>query len=144
MKIEIWGNDHRDFPEYGPYKLLDTIEKNDLYQIGDMTHYGPVISLLPFPAGRSGDVNQSASCQIDAASMATRPIESIRNKKPHARQIRFFPIRADPLGYLKIRRAWLIGTRFSLIRTSRSRKCLDSSHRRPTRFGSVTVSCEKA
>ncbi len=103
MKIEIWGNDHRDFPEYGPYKLLDTIEKNDLYQIGDMTHYGPVISFLPFPAGRSGDVNQSAVVRLMPASMATRPIESIRNQEHHMlNKIRFFPIRADPLGYLKI------------------------------------------
>ena len=59
MKIEIWGNDNPNLPEPGPYRLLDTVERSDLYLVGDTTRYGPVISFLPLFANRSGNVNQS-------------------------------------------------------------------------------------
>lgn len=40
MRIKILASTKEQFPTPGPYKTIDIVEKEALYQVGDMTHYG--------------------------------------------------------------------------------------------------------
>jgi hypothetical protein len=101
MKIDIWAKDNPDVPEHGPYRMLDTVERPDLYLIGEITHYGPVLLFLPLFASLSGDVNQSVVVKLDPASISRRPVESVNAPKEGVfSRIRFFPILADPFEHL--------------------------------------------
>jgi hypothetical protein len=39
MRIKIWASVHTDFPETGPYKMLDIVQRDNPYSVGDLTHF---------------------------------------------------------------------------------------------------------
>ena len=81
--------------------MIDTVERSDIYQIGDATHYGPVLSLLPPFATRSVDVDQGIVVKVDPASVSIKPIESVNAPKLDTfNKIRYFPVRVNWLGNL--------------------------------------------
>src|SRR4029077_6417840 len=47
MKIKVYASVKEKYPTPGPYKTIDIVERDSPYQVGDMTHYGEVILLLP-------------------------------------------------------------------------------------------------
>ena len=47
MRIKIWASADPEFPNHGPYKMLDVLEKDALYVVGDATHYGLVTEIAP-------------------------------------------------------------------------------------------------
>jgi hypothetical protein len=61
MKIKICASVKEKFPTPGPYKTIDTIERESPYHVGDVTHYGEVILLLPSVLWANDDVEQVLS-----------------------------------------------------------------------------------
>ncbi len=58
MRIKIWASVDTQFPERGPYKALDVLEKDALCLVGDLTHYGEVIAIPPSITPFSEGVDQ--------------------------------------------------------------------------------------
>jgi hypothetical protein len=79
MRIKIWASLEPQFPNRGPYKALDIVERDALCGVSDATHYGPVIFLPPFA---DDDADQSVIVQLNPASLNTRPAESVSEKPP--------------------------------------------------------------
>jgi hypothetical protein len=101
MRIKVWASSDVDFPTYGPYKLLDVIEKNTLHAIGDMTHYGEVILIPPTMPPFSDEADQSVIVKLISTSLNTRPDNSLLPKPPSIyNKIEFLPIHADTHGYM--------------------------------------------
>lgn len=93
MRIKIWASLEPQFPDRGPYKALDIIERDAPYSVGDATHYGPVISLPPFADNES---DQSVIVQLDPARLNTVPAESVSERPPSSYdKIGLFPIYVD-------------------------------------------------
>src|SRR5208282_872141 len=101
MRIKIWASVEAQSPDSGPYKMLDVVERDTLYAVGEMTHYGAVI-LVPSPiTPYTEDVDQSVIVKLNPASLATRPDESVVEKPPSSyNKIEFFPILVNTHGYL--------------------------------------------
>jgi hypothetical protein len=101
MLIKIWASVDSSFPNQGPYKLLDTIKKDALYSVGEMTHYGEVILIPPPMLPFSDEVDQSVVVKLNPGSLSTLPDESVTPKPPKSyNKIEFFPILVDKYGYL--------------------------------------------
>jgi len=100
MRIKIWASVNPKFPDLGPYKMLDIVEKDAPYSVGEMTHYGAVI-IIPPPGALSGEgVDQSVIVKLNPASLTARPDESVFEKPPYSYdKIEFFPIHVDRHGY---------------------------------------------
>jgi hypothetical protein len=93
MRIKIWASLEPQFPNRGPYKALDIIERDAPYGVSEATHYGPVISLPPFA---EDDADQSVIVQLNPASLSTIPAESVSEKPPSSYdKISLFPINVD-------------------------------------------------
>lgn len=86
MRIKIWASTER-FPDRGPYRMLDIVEKDDPYSVGEMTHYGTVVEIAPLIEPFNEDVDQSVIVRLNPASLTTRPD-----------RIEFFPIHVDRRG----------------------------------------------
>ena len=67
MRIKILASTKEQFPTPGPYKTIDIVEKESPYQVGDTTHYGEVILIMP-PALLNDGVQQGVVVQLDPAS----------------------------------------------------------------------------
>lgn len=101
MRIKIWANSDPNTSSIGPYKNLDTIERETPYVVGDVTHYGEVITIPPPIEPFTEDVDQSVIVKLNPASLATKPDESVFEKPPTSyNKIEFFPIEVDLAGYL--------------------------------------------
>lgn len=101
MRIKVWASFDPQFPNQGPYKSLDTIERDAPYSVGDATHYGPVITIPPPIPPFSDDVEQSVIVNLNPASVNTWCEESVFEKPPSSyNKIEFFPIQVDTHGYL--------------------------------------------
>lgn len=93
MRIKIWASFNPEFPNTGPYKSLDIVEREKPHAIGEMTHYGPVIALPPFADDES---DQSVIVQLKPGSLDTRPDESVLERPPSFYdKIQLFPIHVN-------------------------------------------------
>lgn len=92
MKIKIYASVKENFPTPGPYKTIDIVESESPYQVGDVTHYGEVILLMP-PGVLNDGVEQGVVVRLDSASLGTWCEESVMEKPPTSYdKIQFFPI----------------------------------------------------
>ena len=91
-RIKIASSVDPSFPDFGPYKVLDTVEVPDLFQVGEMTHYGVVTAITPYADDES---DQTVIVKLDPISLETRPDESIYPKPPSSyNRIHLFPVLA--------------------------------------------------
>lgn len=101
MRIKIWASTQEQTPTSGPYKMLDIVQRESAYGVGEMTHYGEVILVPPPIPPFTDDVDQSVIVKADPTRLGIRPDESVFEKPPSSyNKIQFFPILADTLGYL--------------------------------------------
>ena len=95
MKIKICASIKVDAPTPGPYKTIDIIERKSPYQLGDMTHYGEVVLLLPDILWLNDDVQQGVVVNLDPLRLDVWCEESVMEKPPTSyNKIQFFPINA--------------------------------------------------
>jgi hypothetical protein len=88
-------------PTVGPFKTLDIVEVHAAYQIGDATHYGPVVMITPDIPPFNQDTEQSVVVNLDPTTINSHPDESVYPKPPSSyNKIEFFPIQVDTFGYL--------------------------------------------
>lgn len=100
MKIKIYASVKEEFPAPGPYKTIDIVETKSPYQVGDMTHYGEVILLLPSVLWLNDGVEQGVVVKLDPASLGTWCEESVIEKPPASYdKIQFFPISGTMAGW---------------------------------------------
>ena len=66
----------------GPYKTIDTVERDSAYQVGDMTHYGEVVLLLPHILWLNDNVEQGVVVKLDPLSLGIWCEESVMDKPP--------------------------------------------------------------
>jgi len=100
MKIKISASVKEQFPTPGPYKTIDIVERGSPYQVGDMTHYGEVILLLPPVVWLNDGVEQGVVVKLDPASLGTWCEESVMDKPPTSYdKIQFFPISGTMAGW---------------------------------------------
>jgi hypothetical protein len=103
MRIKILASVKEQFPTPGPYKTLDIVERESLYQVGDMTHYGEVILILPAILSLNDDVEQSVVVKLDPKSLGIWCEESVMEKPPTSyERIEFSPISVNTLGWSDI------------------------------------------
>lgn len=99
MKIQISASVKEKFPTPGPYKTIDVVEREIPYQVGDITHYGEVILLLP-PDVVSDGAEQGVVVKLDPASLGRWCEESVMEKPPTSyHRIHFTPINENVLGW---------------------------------------------
>jgi hypothetical protein len=92
MRIKILASIKEKFPTPGPYETLDIVERDSPYQIGDMTHYGEVILIVPALLF-GDDVDQGVVVKLDSSSLGTWCEESVVEKPPASYdKIQFSPI----------------------------------------------------
>lgn len=100
MRIKIWAAAKAESPNSGPFRMIDVVEEETLYAVGQMTHFGEVIKITPPIAPFNDEADQSVIVQIDPSSLGTRPDNSIFEKPPSTyNKIEFFPILVDMLGH---------------------------------------------
>ena len=100
MRIKIWVSASERFETSGPYKMLDTVQRDSTYAVGDMTHYGGVVSILPSIQPFADDVDQSVVVRFDPTSVGRWCEESVFEKPPSSYdKIQIFPIAVDTLGW---------------------------------------------
>jgi hypothetical protein len=105
--------------------VLDILEEDFPYSVGDATHYGVVIKIPPPIAPFNEGVDQSVIVKLNPDSLAMRPEQSVFPQPPSSyNKIQFFPVLVDTFGYLGDRRPEL--TRFCQPRISRLRISLTS------------------
>jgi hypothetical protein len=94
MRIKIWASLDPEFPNTGPYKSVDIVERDNPHVIGELTHYGPVIALPPFADDES---DQSVIVQLSPTSLSVRPDESVLERPPASYdKIQLLPIHVYP------------------------------------------------
>jgi predicted amino acid-binding ACT domain protein len=99
MRIKIWASIDSSFPDAGPYKMLDILERDSHYSVGDVMHYGIVTAVPPPFALPSEDVEQSVIVRLEPSSLTARPDESVFEKPPTSYdRIEYFPILVDRIG----------------------------------------------
>ena len=100
MRIKIWAAANREFPNSGPYKMIDILEEEAPYGVGTVTHYGAVIEIAPPIPPFDEGADQSVIVKINPATLGTPPDNSIFEKPPSSyNKIEFFPILVDMLGH---------------------------------------------
>jgi hypothetical protein len=100
MRIKILASTKKDFPTPGPYKTLDIVEREAVYQVGDMTHYGEVILILPPILWLNDGVEQGVVVNLDPTSLGTWCEESVAEKPPTSYdKIQFSPISGATAGW---------------------------------------------
>lgn len=98
MRIKIYASVKVDAPTPGPYKVIDVVEMESPYKVGDVTHYGEVVLLIP-PDVIGDDVEQGLVVTLDPASLNTWCEESVMEKPPTSYdKIHFTPINAGIIG----------------------------------------------
>jgi hypothetical protein len=100
MRVKILASVKEQSPTPGPYKTLDIVERESLYQIGDMTHYGEVILILPPILWLDDGVEQGVVVKLDPASLDIWCEESVMKKPPTSyERIEFSPISVSTVGW---------------------------------------------
>jgi penicillin amidase len=72
MRIKIWASVNPEFPNIGPYKSLDIVERQKPHAIGETTHYGPVIALPQDVQLRTIGLRRAAVRSLPIISPRTR------------------------------------------------------------------------
>jgi hypothetical protein len=99
MRIKIWASVESEFPNQGPYKMLNIIERDARYSVGDITHYGTVIIIPPPIPPFTEGVDQSVIVKLNPASLDTWADGGVFDKPPSSYdKIEFFPISVDRVG----------------------------------------------
>jgi hypothetical protein len=99
MRIKILASTKEQFPTPGPYKTMDIVERESPYQVGDTTHYGEVILMVP-PALLDDTVEQGVVVKLDPMSLETWCEESVMAKPPSSYdRIEFVPISGARAGW---------------------------------------------
>ena len=99
MRIKILASTKEQFPTPGPYKTIDIVEREDPYQVGDITHYGEVIFILPL-ALFDDAVQQGVVVKLDPTNLDTWCEESVMEKPPASYdRIEFVPISGATAGW---------------------------------------------
>jgi hypothetical protein len=79
--------------------MQDIVERESLYNLGDLTHYGPVITIPPHIPPFGSDVDQSVIVKFDPESVGSWCEESVFEKPPSSyNKIQIFPILGDTWG----------------------------------------------
>jgi len=100
MRIKILASVKEQFPTPGPYKTLDVVGRESPYQVGDVTHYGEVILILPSMLWLNDGVEQGVVVKLDPASLGIWCEESVMEKPPTSYdRIEFSPISVDTVGW---------------------------------------------
>ena len=100
MRIKIWISVHGKPETSGPYKMLDTVKRDSAYAVGDATHYGEVVSILPPIRPFTDDVDQCVVVRFEPASAGRWCEESVFEKPPGSYdKIQIFPITVDAVGW---------------------------------------------
>jgi hypothetical protein len=100
MRIKLWTSADARLPTVGPYKMLDIVEREPPYSVGDTTHYGEVISILPPIQPFTDGVDQSVVIKLDPTSIGRLCEESVFDKPPSSYdKIQFRPISVDTVGW---------------------------------------------
>ena len=77
------------------------VERESRYQVGDMTHYGEVILIVPTLMWPNESVDQGVVVKLDPASLGTWCADSVLGKPPTSYdKIEFSPITVDTTGFL--------------------------------------------
>ena len=98
MRIKIYASVKADTPTPGPFKVIDVVEMESRYKVGDVTHYGEVILLMP-PDVLGDDVDQGVVVKLDPTSVNTWCEESVMEKPPTSYdKIHFTPVNAGVIG----------------------------------------------
>jgi hypothetical protein len=93
LRIKMWASLDPSLPNVGPYKAIDIVERETAYSLGEMTHYGPVITFPPFADDES---DLSVIVQLNPASLSTRPDESVSERPPSTYdKVQLFPIQVN-------------------------------------------------
>jgi len=88
------------FATPGPYKTIDIVERESTYQVGDMTHYGEVILILPSVLWLNDGVEQDVVVKLDPTSLSTWCEESAMERPPTSYgKIQFFPTSMATAGW---------------------------------------------
>jgi hypothetical protein len=99
MKIKIYASVKADAPTPGPYKAIDVVARDSSYHVGDTTHYGEVVLLMP-PELLNDGVEQAVVVKLAPMSIGTWCEESVMEKPPTSYdRIQFTPINASTLGW---------------------------------------------
>ena len=99
MRIKIWSSVDARSPTIGPYKMLDVVERQSLYEVGEITHYGEVVLIPPPIRPFINDVEQSVIVKADPTRMGEWREESVFEKLPTSYdKIQFFPISVGMAG----------------------------------------------
>jgi hypothetical protein len=99
MKIKIYASVKADAPAPGPYKTIDIVEHESPYQVGDSTHYGEVVLIMP-PDVLGDDVQQGVVVELDPASLGWWCAESVMERPQTIyHRIHFTPINENAIGW---------------------------------------------
>jgi hypothetical protein len=100
MRIKIWRSISEETPTSGPYKMIDIVGRESLYGVGDSTHYGQVVLILPAIQPFTDDVDQSVVVKFDPTSVGRWCEESVFEKPPSSYdKIQIVPITVDTVGW---------------------------------------------
>ena len=100
MRIKILASVHPNAPTPGPYEALDIIEAKSAYQVGDMSHYGEVVLILPLLMFPNDGIEQAVVVERDSGEMGTLCEESVYERPPDSYDmIEFAPIAVDTSGW---------------------------------------------
>jgi len=100
MRIKILASTKEQFPTPGPYKTVDIVEREFPYGVGDMTHYGEVILILPPILWLNDGVEQGVVVKLDPTSSSTWCEESVMERPPTSYdKIQFSPISGATAGW---------------------------------------------
>ena len=93
MRIKISASVKSDAPTPGPYKTIDIVHRDSPYQVGDITHYGEVVLILPPLLWPNDNVEQGVVVKLDPLSLGVWCEESVAERPPSLYdKIQFFPI----------------------------------------------------
>ena len=94
MRIKISASVKSDAPPTpGPYKTIDIVHRDSPYQVGDITHYGEVVLILPPLLWPNNNVEQGVVVKLDPLSLGVWCEESVAERPPSLYdKIQFFPI----------------------------------------------------
>jgi len=93
MRIKISASANERSPTTGPFKTIDTVERDSPYQVVDMTHYGEVVLIMPHILWLNDNVEQGVVVKLDPLSLGIWCEESVMDKPPSSYdKIEFVPI----------------------------------------------------
>jgi len=84
MRVKFWE-------KKSPYKALDVLEVAQPYSVGDESHYGPIVEILPAYVFHERGIDQSVAV-APVGEQFVKPENSIFKTPPYYQKITFYPI----------------------------------------------------